>query len=87
MLLTFCIGANPERVYIDTILITWGNCRILCHLRSYIPERAGYVDMHLSLLCDFLPSVALRTTHRHTVLFLRCLKCILKWIHGYSDTQ
>ena len=39
--------------------------------------------MHLSLLCAFLPSVVLRTTNRHTVYSLRCLRCISKWIRRY----
>ena len=49
----------------------------------------GYVDTQLPLLCAFLPSVALKPTHRHIVFFLCCL-CILKrirvftkWIRGY----
>ena len=51
-------------------------------LGSCIPERAGYVDTQLSLLCAFLPSVALRTTNRHAVCILCCTKCILKWIRS-----
>ena len=44
-------------------------------LQSCIPERAGYVDMQLSLLYDFLPSVALTTTH--TVDILYCFYAVL----------
>lgn len=45
-------------------------------LKQYIPERAGYVDMHLSFLCTFLPlaSVALITTNRHAIRFICRLK-------------
>lgn len=45
-------------------------------LKQLIPERAGYVDMHLSFLCTFLPlaSVALITTNRHAIRFICCLK-------------
>ena len=46
----------------------------------------SFVDMQLSLLCAFLPSVALRTTNRHTVCFLCCLKSTSKWIRGYAVT-
>ena len=55
-------------------------------LQSCIPERAGYVDTQLSLLCAFLPSLALRTTNRHAICFLCCLKCVSKWIRGYAVT-
>ena len=55
---------------------------------------SGYVDTQLPLLSAFLPSVALKPTHRHIVCFLCCLKCILKrirvltkWIRGYVVTQ
>ena len=46
--------------------------------------RSGYE------ISAFLPSVALKPTHKHIVCFLCCLKCILKrirvftkWISGY----
>lgn len=51
-----------------------------------IPERAGYIDTQLSLLCTFLPLVALRMTNRHAICFICCLKCISKWIR-YADMQ
>ena len=52
-------------------------------IRSCIPVRAGYVDTSYSRLSAFLPSVAFRTTNRHTVSFVRCLKCISTWIRAY----
>ena len=47
---------------------TGSNYWIPCHvLWSCIPERAGWVDTQLSLLCAFLPSVALKTTNTISV--------------------
>ena len=57
--------------------------RIRLPIRSCIPVRAGYVDTSYSRLSAFLPSVAFRTTNRHTVSFIRCLKFISTWIRAY----
>ena len=63
----------------------WEQLHNTLPLWSCIPERARYVDMHLCLLCTFLPSVALRMTNRHTISFICCLKCISKSIYEYVD--
>ena len=45
------------------------------------------MDTQVFLLCAFLPSVALRTTNRHTISFICCLKSISKWIRKYPVTN
>ena len=58
--------------------------RIRLPIRScIIPVRAGYVDTSYSPLSAFLPSVTFRTTNRHTLIFICCLKCISTWIRAY----
>ena len=56
-----------------------------CHFEAVSLKE---LDTQLSLLCTFLPSVALRTTNSHTVCFLCCLTLFFfLYQSGYVVTE